>query len=151
MNQWRLKNTGLHNIVLHVTKQTKVQIQLSSLLEAVWPKHWSWTLYQFKYCKQLRKSSTMFIIFTQKWLSYFFLAKKTFPKAPRLIGFRISKSSIVGAKLDEDDGFLMKESDDPVKYIIKNKLLKSQVSSYVIIENHCMYSLYSYNLTFSSN
>jgi len=75
----------------------------------------------------------MFIIFTQKWLSYFFLAKKTFPKAPRLIGFRISKSSIVGAKLDEDDGFLMKESDDPVKYRIK-KRLKSQVSSIVIIE-----------------
>ena len=49
----------------------------------------------------------------QIFSTYFFLAKKTFPNAPRLIGFRISKSSIVGAKFDDDDGFLMKESDDP--------------------------------------
>jgi len=41
----------------------------------------------------------------------YFLAKKTFPKAPRLMGFKISKSLMEGSQCEFVAGFFMKESE----------------------------------------
>ncbi len=45
-------------------------------------------------------------------ISYFRLPRKTFPKAPRLIGFKSWKSAMEGAHLDTVAGFLMNESEE---------------------------------------
>ena len=93
-----------------------MKYELMKRINLIFQQYWAKNMYFILYLFWPWVVTLMNNKWKTKFVTYF-RAKKTFPKAPRLIGFNISKSLIDGGQWEFITGFFMKESASGVDIV----------------------------------